>query len=351
MRHIHGGNIYGRGKVLDFSANINPLGMPEAVRAAAQRGVAASEAYPDVNCTELREAIAAAEGRPYGLSADDVICGSGAAELIYLAAEAVQPEETLLMAPGFAEYEAAARRAGSRIRFYPCVEETGFVPEEDFLQWITPETDLVYLCNPNNPTGVELPDDFPEAVVRRCGACGARLVLDECFIGFMTDGEKRSMLRLVKEHPHLLVLRAFTKLYGMPGLRLGYLYCSDHAFLDRMKERVQPWNVSLPAQEAGIAAMQLTGYAEKSSSYVKREREYLLERMRQMGLICFEAKANFIFFKGPEFLGRRCEEAGVLIRDCSNYRGLSGNCWWRIAVRTREENERLLELFRRIMEN
>ena len=352
MRHIHGGDIYaetgcrrgagGEESVLDFSASINPLGMPPSVREAALAGVDRAVHYPDTGCRKLRRAIIEEEGSLYGLTPDQVICANGAAELIFLVAAAVRPKRTLLVAPGFAEYERAALACRSEVCRYECRESDGFAVRGDFIARITRETDLVFLCNPNNPTGALIPGKLLEAAVKRCHETGTVLVLDECFTGFTEKPEQISMLRFVRDIPELFILKAFTKMYAMPGLRLGYGYSSNTGLMEKMMEMGQPWNVSLPAQMAGEAAIKEKEFAEVSRAYVAEERAFLMEGLAAAGMTCFEGAANFIFFKGPADLKEICAESGILIRDCSNFDSLGPGCW-RIAVRRREENIKLLE--------
>ena len=352
MRHIHGGDIYkesiqkriegGNERLLDFSANLNPLGMPASVREAACAGVEMSVNYPDTDCKGLIKAIIEEEGAGWGLNENQVICANGAAELIFMAAGALKPKTVLLADPGFAEYEQAACLWNSRIKRYVCREEDGFVLGEAFPDFIDKDTDLVFLCNPNNPTGRLIPGELLEKIVFRCHETGTILVLDECFVPLTKEPEQISMLGMVQSIPELFILKAFTKLYAMPGLRLGYGYSSNEGLLGKMRERVQPWNVSLPAQMAGMAAMREKDYAIKSREYIAREREFLMEGLTAAGMTCFEGAANFLFFKGPENLDEICLNKGILIRDCSNFHSLTRGCW-RIAVRTHEENIRLLE--------
>ena len=344
MKHIHGGNVYERSCELDFSANINPLGIPSGVVEAACEGVRRSTAYPDPDQTALRRAVACR----HQVLPEQVICGNGAAELIFMLCDAMQPQKALLVAPGFAEYEAALEKTGCRITFYPCTEETGFSLCDDYLTFLTGETDIAFLCSPNNPTGVMVPADLLVKIAHRCREKGILLVMDECFVPLTDAGETNSLIPLIRDNPCLFVLRAFTKLYGIAGLRLGYGICSDLQLLERMKETVQPWNVSLPAQMAGVAALQEHDFEARSREYVSAQRAYLLKGLKKLGLTFFDPGANFIFLKGPEDLGEACAARGILIRDCSNYKGLKKG-YWRIAVRTREENDRLLACLEEIV--
>ncbi len=342
---IHGGDIYTKAYRIDFSANMNPLGMPRLVAEAACEGVRRSENYPDVHCRALRKAIAGSENVPE----EWVVCGNGAAELIFALVWAVRPKKALLAAPGFAEYEQALRCVDCRITFYPCREENGFALREDYLEYLTEDMDLVFLCNPANPTGVLIEPELLERIADRCREREILLVVDECFNGLLERGEELSLKGRLDAQPGLFLLRAFTKLYAMAGLRLGYGLCADEGLLERLRKVLQPWNVSLPAQMAGIAAVQEREYVARSRAYVAKEREFLRQGLRVLGLKTYDSMANFLFFSGPEGLCERCAEEGILIRDCQNYRGL-GPGYYRIAVRTREENQELLRALGKILE-
>lgn len=252
----HGGDWAGYqaergGQPLDFSANISPLGLPERVRRAAVRALDTAERYPDPLCRALRAAIGEAEG----VDPAWVLCGNGAAELIYRVVLAKRPKKALVTAPAFSEYEAALELAGCRTDRFLLKEEDGFALNGEFLEAITPDMDLVFLCQPNNPTGRTVPRPLLAAAVERCRAGGGLLVLDECFCGFLDDPDAFSLKDLLGGHGNLLILKAFTKLYAMAGLRLGYCLCSDAALLDAMGSAGQPWGVSGPAQAAGVPRM------------------------------------------------------------------------------------------------
>ncbi len=342
-KHVHGGDIYRYPNVLDFSANCNPYGMPEGVKAAAIKALERAQNYPDVSCSALRRALEQAEGVPF----DKIICGNGAADLIFGLVLARKPKKGLLMAPAFAEYEQALASVGCQIKRAYLKEEEGFVPGEDFLDEITEDVDMVFFCNPNNPTGVQAEREYVRRVAEKCQVCQAFLVLDECFVDFLKTPEQSSMKPYLEEFPGMFLVKAFTKKYAMAGIRLGYGFSSDSQVLKEMRDVMQPWNVSVIAQEAGIAALREEAYWQSSWEKVREERDYLLKEMKQMGLQIYGSKANYIFFRGPEGLREFCLSQGISIRDCSNYEGLSSG-FYRIAVRLREENEKLLQAFIKI---
>ena len=257
--------------------------------------------------------------------------------------QAEKPKKVLLTAPAFAEYEQAAALVGSRIYFYELKEEDQFQIQEDILGQITPDTDLVFLCEPNNPTGQCTKHSLLTAILERCRECSALLVLDECFLEFLPDRKERTLLPYLGQYPNLVILRAFTKLYAMAGVRLGYCVCSDAKRKEQLMESGQPWGVSLLAQEAGVAALSEQAYADRVRKLVEQQRPILVKGLRQAGFTVWEGKANYLLFRSHDAtLGKRMEEAGFPMRDCSNYHNLQPGDY-RIAVRTEEENRGFLE--------
>ena len=180
-----------------------------------------------------------------------------------------------------------------------------------------------------------------EKIAERCQKYGVTLILDECFVTFTGAEERYSFLKKYRNYPGVVIVRAFTKLYAMPGVRLGYLVCSDAALTEAIRADLPEWNLSVFAQQAGCVACGQRAYVEHSVAFVCRERAWLTEQLSEIGITVFASNANFLMIKDGRPLAKELLKKGILIRDCSNYRGLSGG-YYRIAVRRREENERLL---------
>lgn len=341
---IHGGDIYRHAVETDFSVNSNPLGPQQAVVEAVRDSAGRMTHYPDVQCERLCHAIAGFEG----VGVSEILCGNGAAELFFAAVLAVRPKKALLLSPTFAEYENALHLTCTDIRYYELKEEKGFAVQEDILDVLDAGLDMLFLCNPNNPTGVVMERDLLQEILRKCKKHGTILVLDECFIEFLEEPGKYEMQMYRGEFPELVVIKAFTKIFCMPGLRLGYAISGNVSLLRAMAACMQPWNVSVPAQEAGVAALSdCAGYLRETRAFVKEGREYLIRGLVMLGYETFESKANYVFFKGQAGLYEQALKAGYLIRDCRNYRGLSDG-YYRIAVRGRQENERLMEWLKQL---
>ena len=345
----HGGDWAGYraeygGQPLDFSANVSPLGLPEGVRRAAADALEDAHRYPDPLCRALGEAIARAEG----VSPDWVLCGNGAADLIWRAALATRPRRALVTAPAFAEYEAALELAGCGTERFPLRAEDGFVLGEGFPEAVAPEMDLVFLCQPNNPTGRTVPRPLLERTLARCREADALLVVDECFLELLDRPEDFAMKGFLGQYPNLLILKAFTKLYAMAGLRLGYCLCSDRALLDAMRGAGQPWAVSGPAQAAGAAALGETEYVRDLRALIGQERPRLAAELSRLGFRVIPGEANYLLFRSHTPLIQPLRERGILLRDCGNYHGLEEG-WYRAAVRTAEENDRLTAALEEIL--
>lgn len=203
--------------LLDCSANVSPLGLPAGVAAALSGCVTRCSRYPDPLCRALSGAIGEAEGVPAGW----VLCGNGAADLIWRAALALKPARALVTAPTFAEYQAALEAAGCRVEAFPLEEKKDFVLDESFLDALEPGVGMVFLCEPNNPTGRISPRPLLERILARCRAIGAVLVVDECFGDFLEDPAAHTLKGCLGAYPNLVILKAFTKIYGMAGSGWG----------------------------------------------------------------------------------------------------------------------------------
>ena len=302
MCALHGGDWAGYlaefgALPLDFSANTSPLGLPPGVRRAAEAALEAADRYPGPACRELRRALAAR----HAVRPAQVLCGAG------------------------------------------------FVLQEDFLARIVPGVDLVFLCEPNNPTGLLTPQPLLRRILARCEECGAMLAVDECFHDFLAPEAQQSLIPLLADHPRLVVLRAFTKFYAMAGLRLGYALCGDEALAARMAECGPPWAVSSPAQAAGLAALSETDYARRLRRLIGEERPRLAAQLRALACRVLPGQANYLLFFHPdEALVPKLRETGVLLRDCRNFAGLYPG-WYRAAVRTRPENEIFLQKLKEVL--
>ena len=349
MKLVHGGDWagyraeFGR-DALDFSANVSPLGLPAGVAAAITAALPMADRYPDPLCRDLRKALAEAEGVP----AEQILCGNGAADLIFRLALALRPRRALLPAPTFAEYAAALDTVGCTVQRVFLQEENDFTVTDDFVDAVTDDIDAVFLCQPNNPTGQVTPPELVQKLLRRCVACGAVLVVDECFLDFLPDRDALTAKRLLHDASNLIILKAFTKLYAMAGVRLGYALCGNAALMDKMRAAGQPWAVSSLAQAAGLAALGETAYADCVRDLIAEERPKLAAGLRALGLYVVGGRANYLLFQAPADFGETLRRRGAVVRSCANYPGLDGS-WYRTAVRTNAENQKLLQIMGEVL--
>lgn len=346
---VHGGDWMGYRErfgrdALDFSANVSPLGLPEGVAQAIRDALPLADRYPDPLCRTLRAALSRAEGVPQ----ERILCGNGAADLIFRLVWARKPRRALVTAPTFAEYATALESVGCTVERFFLREQEDFAVTDAFCAAIRPGVDMVFLCQPNNPTGQLTALPLVEQILHRCAACGTLLVVDECFLDFLPDHALHTAKGLLGEGD-LVILKAFTKLYGMAGVRLGYALSADTALLEQMQACGQPWGVSSLAQAAGLAALEETAYVEKVRALIAEQRPRLTAGLRALGLRVLDGRANYLLFQAPETLGEALRQRGAVLRSCANYPGL-GPGWYRTAVRTGPENEQLLKLLAEVLE-
>jgi threonine-phosphate decarboxylase len=350
MALVHGGDVEGYvrqfgAKPLDFSANVSPLGIPNGVRQAIISSLDHADGYPDPLCRRLCEAIAAHEGK----EPEQVVCGNGAADIIFRLVQGLCPKTALLLAPTFAEYEQSLRLIGCEIRYHTLHPENNFRLTEDVLKEINPGTDVFFLCQPNNPTGQCCERPLLLEILERCRACQVTLVVDECFVDFLDEPKRYSLADQLEEYENLFILKAFTKIYAMAGVRLGYGLSGNAELLNLVRASGQPWPVSSLAQAAGVAALKETNYVARLKTLLSEEKPFLLKELTEAGVICLGSSANYIFVESPDpQMHTKLRQAGIMIRDCSNFDGLSAG-YYRIAVRTHEDNRNLVDTIRTIL--
>ena len=342
--YSHGGNaIFESGKegIIDLSANINPLGMPKGVQEAIVRGIANCERYPDSESRELRNTIAAFET----VNPDWIFCGNGASDIIFRLPRALQAKKVLTMAPSFLDYERAALSCGAALLRHALSADKGFTLDETCINAVQKEKpELVFLCNPNNPTGRLTEIKLIEELLSCCLNMRSRVLVDECFLDFSEQADSFTSKRMLARYPNLIVLKAFTKLFALPGIRLGYAICSDRDLIQSLYFHGADWPVSNLAQAAGIAALvDAERFINKTVEYVATERRLIKKELDLLGYKVFESKANYVFLQNPYSFDLRDEldKKGLRIRSCGNFPGLDGS-YYRIAVSTKENNTKIV---------
>ncbi|MDP3181647.1 MAG: threonine-phosphate decarboxylase CobD [Desulfobaccales bacterium] len=342
----HGGDVYHLARtlgvevkdLLDFSANINPLGFPPEILAAVYEALEEICHYPDRQCLDLKRELAAY----HRLTPPEILVGNGSTELIYLIARALRPGKSLIVAPAFSEYEQALKTAQIPMDFYVTKEAHNFTLNEPLK---ARGADLIFLANPASPSGALLPPERLAPIVAALDAAGVYIVLDEAFIDFV---EEASLKTYLGRFPHLLILRSFTKFFGIPGMRLGYLLAAPD-LIARLGAVQEPWSVNTMAQAMGRACLAAVDFMAQTRDLVTQERQYLLKHLKALpGLTAFPGAVNYLLVKLTRTgwtaakLQKDLLAHHIVIRDASNFRGLDER-FCRMAVRTREENDRLLQ--------
>lgn len=340
--HLHGGAPQDRGPLVDFSVNISPLSPPiGTIRLEPE----ALSAYPSIDGAALRDFYV----RRFGLDRASVLGMNGAAEAIYLIPRALGLGRVLIPSPSFNEYERASRLAGAEVAFLPLAEEEGFaMPSFERMQEAMEGVDALFAANPNNPTGTELAPELLLGLASRYP--GKWFIVDEAFIQYTDAFPGNSLMREVMAMKNVLVIHSLTKFYALPGLRLGALVAHPET-IERMLRHKEPWTVNAVAEQVAGPLARCADWESSLRGMLAGERKRLRRECPSIeGLRLYGGSANFFLARSPKsvdevtlFLNRR----GVHVRDARNFRGLEGE-WFRFAVRTPEENDRLLAAFREL---
>lgn len=348
---VHGGNVYAwareRGSeltdVLDYSANINPLGLADSIRKAIMQSVGQVIHYPDAEAAALKEAISSY----YRVDINSITAGNGAVELLYVLAHIVRPKRVLIPAPAFSEYERAAKAARAVIDYLYLLPERDFAVDIAEISGRLAGIDMLFIGNPNNPTGTLVPVSQMERLLYAAKQTGTLVVVDESFMDFVINDQEYTCRPLLTQYDNLVILHSLTKFYAIPGLRLGFMLTSP-ALAAKLHLAKDPWNVNSLAQAAGVAALSDQAYQTKSRELVNAEKTALYESLRALpGVKPFVPTVNYILldisasrYSAPQ-LRNALAERNILIRDCSNYPGLSSD-YVRVAVKLADKNKMLL---------
>lgn len=345
----HGGNIYRLAEelkipdrnVIDFSTSVNPLGVSKKIKAELRKHLKYLHRYPDPDMKRLRKRLA----QYHGIDPETILCGNGSTELIYLIARALKPQRVLMPAPTFSEYERASRTAESReqradIEYFLLKRESGFeINPDEFMNTMKGEN-IAFLCNPNNPTGRLLKKGDIKKIADAAYELNCYLVVDEAFIDFCPD---ESVIKEVESNPYLIVLRTMTNYYALSGLRIGY-GIFHRSLTNRIREYKEPWTVSNLAQRAALVALKDKVYRKETYIFMQQEKRFFEKNFKRLGIAFFPSDANFYLVKisGAEEISRALRMKGILIRECSNFKGLDST-YLRIAVKSHKENALLIK--------
>ncbi|MGL4357914.1 threonine-phosphate decarboxylase CobD [Cetobacterium sp.] len=347
---LHGGNIYKLKRengveLLDYSSNINPLGVPESFKKAVIENFETLEKYPDIDYVELRQSIADYNG----CSIENVVVGNGATEVLFLYMKAVKAKKVLIIAPTFAEYERAAKAAGRDVKFFPLSKD--FSLNENLLMDFITDEDIVVMCNPNNPTGKFQDLEKIERIADFLENRNKKLFIDEAFIEFV-DGWKEKTAFLLK-HKNIFILRALTKFFALPGVRLGYGLTFDEVILNEIRDIREPWSVNGVAEIAGKTMLLDNLYIHETEAWIKKEKIQFYEELKSLkGIEVTPTETNFILIKllndDAKSFRKKMIENGVLVRDASNFMFLDES-YIRLAIKDRKKNEQVLKALKKVL--
>lgn len=354
LKSAHGGNTREAAELLgilpeqllDFSANINPLGMPVSLKRAIIDNLDCTERYPDVDYAQLHAALA----EHHQIPSSWILAGNGETESIFTLVHGLKPRHAMIVTPGFAEYRRALQWGECTIHEFALCEDDGWQLTDAILDALTLELDCLFLCTPNNPTGLLPETRLLREIATRCESLGIALILDEAFIDFIA--KESGFIPLLHENPHIWVLRSLTKFYAIPGLRLGYLVNSNEQAVAQMRSQQMPWSINAFAALAGEIILRDSAYQRATWKWLEQEGERFDQQLQDLpGLTAYPGRANYRLL--------RCDRADidlqlallkqhVLIRSCANYPGLDAR-YYRVAVRSQEENNRLLTALRKAL--
>ncbi|WP_407309333.1 pyridoxal phosphate-dependent aminotransferase [Desulfosporosinus sp. SB140] len=361
---MHGGNlrkaqeIYGLKNFIDLSANINPFGPPQGVWDSLQKSLKDIVSYPDPESVVLRRALSDHLNQPI----EEIMIGNGAGELIFTIVNALKPRKVAIPLPTFSEYERAARSVGAEVCYIPLgadgwrkyqlnpEEGKGSLDKAEFNRlWkdYLKGCELLFLCSPHNPTGSVLGLETFEQLLKLTREIGCKILFDESFLDFLPDELRKSARSYLAVNEHLVVLYSLTKFYSLPGLRLGTVFASK-TMLTHFEQYRDPWSVNVLAQSAGITALQDSNYADEVREKLEESRSYFYREFEGCGfhhLRLVSTAVNFslieIIDSSPPELIQHLGNSGILVRDCKNFAGLTGN-YIRIAIKDISAMQKLI---------
>lgn len=346
---VHGGDIYSHGalegrEILDYSSNINPLGVPKSFKENIEEAFTLIDKYPDIMYRNIRSYLVDYIRLYWGEEIDpsEIILGNGAGEIIDLSLKDLK--KVVVLTPSFAEYEDSARKWGAEIIEVDLTEDMDY-DYEAIIKELKLSEGLI-LGNPNNPNGNVINREKFMAILDYCEANSKKVIIDEAFIEFHREC---SLIDLVKDYKCILIIRAITKFFALPGIRFGYGICSDEARIKNIQSQQIPWNINTFNEIALKYILKDKKYIEETIAWIKVEEPYMRKELESMNFIekVYESKSNFILIKLKEDLEdelfKHCLNNGMLIRRCSTFKGLKGS-YIRLAIKDREKNKKAIEI-------
>lgn len=344
----HGGDIYRKQIKYDFSVNMNPCVKADLWEAIMKASIDSIGTYPDYKQREFRDSIARLEK----VKPEEVIGVNGASEAFMVLSQVIKPKKVMLIEPSFSGYRHALKILDDcSIVTYSLLREKGFLIDDDFIKALEHEgaggLDLLILANPNNPTGKAVDAEIMDRIISVCKKYDIKLIVDQCFLRMSQKGE--SLGDRINDYEGLYIVDAFTKLFSIPGVRLGYIISAVEN-IDKLKAYLPEWNLSSIAQKAGLICVDYLinrSFEERTINEINEERAYLIKELREAELEVFDSDTSFLLAYTRDFkLHEYLLENQILIRDCSNFEGLEKG-FYRFAVKSHKENEALIGLLKK----
>ncbi|NMM64648.1 aminotransferase class I/II-fold pyridoxal phosphate-dependent enzyme [Clostridium sp. P21] len=358
----HGGDVYTEGilkgkEILDFSSNINPLGVPVSFRDHINEALEAVKKYPDVEYRSLKKYIREylefsrnyfkdepCKTNKFSICESDIVLGNGAAEIIDLSISCFK--KVCIVVPSFIEYEKNALKWGCNV-IYSTMKKDMTYDYEDILFKIQ-KSDLLIIGNPNNPNGGIINKDEFKTILDFCEENNKTIIIDEAFIEF-TGKNNFSFLEEIESYKCIFIIRALTKFFAMPGIRIGYGISKNEKLISEIKSKQNPWNINCFAETAAKYVLKDKDYIENSLIWIDEERKYMISNLKKIGFIeeVYSTYSNFVLCRLKNLdcqkLYKTCLEKGIAIRKCDNFRTLNEK-YIRLAIKSREDNNRVIKL-------
>lgn len=360
--HFHGSDLekieayYGIKKedITSFSANVNPLGISYRLRQELSNHIDAITSYPDREYTALRKCIADYVHTDY----QNILVGNGSTELISLVTQITHPKKALIVGPTYSEYEHEISLSGGRSHYFRLKESDQFELDLEALQdALTPDTDLLVICNPNNPTSSQITRITMRTILDTCKERGIFVMVDETYVEFSDQAAEITSIPLTTYYNNIIILRGISKFFAAPGLRLGYAICGNRQLLSEIDSRKNPWTINSLAAIAGEIMFRDNEYIQDTSNLITGERKRICATLDQWNSVkYYPPNANFVLVKilkggiTSEDLFDAAIRQGLMIRDCSTFPFLDHR-YIRFCFMHPDDNDRLIHVLQDKLEN
>ncbi len=346
----HGGDIYTLDKpykIMDYSININPIGVPKSLKRAISRSMSKLELYPDMKNRKATEILA----KHHSLNTNNIVIGNGATELIYLAIQTISPRKVLIPMPTFTEYQRVCKIVGCEVVPFELKKEVDFkFNVDDFIKKIDSSIDMIIICNPNNPTSKIIDKNSMKKLLEYCQPKGIYIMIDEAFADFTLSDI--SVIGYIKKYANLIIIRSLTKFFAVPGLRIGYAVACE-SLSELFIANQYPWSVNYFASIVCEIALKDFNYINKTKKWLNQEPKRFYDMLCTLnGIKVYKPSVNYILIEIEQTLAsimtERLLNKGILIRDASNFKFLDAH-FIRIAIKDKKSNDKFFDKFSRCL--